>query len=160
MLSFTFNQGFPVILSDILFTSNDGEKDFLLPTHLDGAKKLIDTGFTIGSPIDLRQKVYIINERLCLVLGGRLDQMYSFLNYMETFFANKFPSFEELSEYLNAYDKDKRDHLLSLVILATVNDNTVQFDIKALGKWHQEKHDVFSFIYSGGSRFNRFSCNS
>lgn len=156
MLSFTYNQGFPVILSDILFTSDKGMRDFSLPTHLDGAKRLIDNNFATGSPVDLRQKVYIINERLCLVLGGRLDQMYSFLNYMQAFFENKVPSSKELNEHLNAYDKDKRDNLLALIVLAIVNGNTVEFEIKTLGNWRKEKHDIFSYIFSGGSGSNDF----
>lgn len=156
MLSLTYNQGFPVILSDILFTSEDGEKNFSLPTHLDGAKRLIDNELATGSPIDLRQKVYIINERLCIVLGGRLDQMYSFLNYMQAFFENKIPTPEELNDYLNAYDRDKRDKLLALVVLATVNGNTVEFETKTLGHWNEGHHNEFNFIFSGGSGSNDF----
>ena len=42
MLSLKYNQGFPVILSDILFTSDEGGRDFSLPTHLDGARRLTE----------------------------------------------------------------------------------------------------------------------
>jgi hypothetical protein len=156
MLSLTYNQGFPIILSDILLTSDEGEKNFSLPTHLDGAKRLIDNNFVTGSPVDLKQKVYIINDCLCVVLGGRLDQMYSFLNYMQTFFENKIPNAKELDEHLKNYDKDKRDKLLALVILATVNGNQVEFEIKTVGNWKKENHNVFDFIFSGGSGSNDF----
>lgn len=156
MLSLTYNNGYPIVLSDILFSSEDGIKNFSLPTHLDGTKQLISNNSISLSPIDLRQKVYIINERLCVVLGGRLDQMYSFLNYMEAFFKNEIPSIEQLSERLNSYDKDKRSELLALVILATLIGDSVAFDIRTIGKWQQVQHDVFSFIYSGGSGANDF----
>lgn len=156
MLSLTYNQGFPVLLTDILFTSEQGDKNFSLPTHLDGVKRLISNDIITRSPIDLRQKVYIINERLCVALGGRLDQMYSFLNYIQAFFEHKIPSAQELDEHLEGYDKSKIDNLLAIVILATVNGNKVEFETKTLGRWNKEQHEVFNYIFSGGSGSNDF----
>ena len=43
-----------------------------------------------------------------------------------------------------------------MVILSIVNRNWVEFEIINLGNWQKEKHDIFNFIYSGGSGSNEF----
>lgn len=132
-------------------TSSNGSENFSLPTHLDGVKKVFDKNIIGNSPIDLNQKVYLINNRLCILLGGHLDQMYSFLNYMLAFFKDKVPTSDELSEHLRFYDAEKRNNLLAMVILAEVESGKTKFNIKTIGSWHKENHETFEFICSSGS---------
>lgn len=156
MLLYTYNHGIPVLISDILLTSADGQNDFSLPTHLNGVEKLIDSGAISTSPTDLKQKVYIINDKLCVLLGGRLDQMFSFLNYLNAFFKDTIPSAETLVDYLKSYDKYKITNLLALIVLAEQENESLSFKIWKVGNWHQEKHDVFKSFLVGGSGANDF----
>ena len=151
MLSYTSNYNYPVIVGDILITNSNKDNNLSIPSHLDGLKNLLQESDQLGTPSDLRQKTYIINDRLCIALGGRLDQMYSFLNSISTNFKNKLISDSELDEFLNDYPDDKLDHLAALILLIEINENTLHLNTKTWGNWKKEKHKEFENIFTIGT---------
>jgi hypothetical protein len=130
MLSYTSNYNFPVLVGDILITSSLNGNNLSIPSHLDGLKNLLQESKQSGTPSDLRQKIYIINDRLCVALGGRLDQMYSFLNALTTYFKDTLISDSELDVFLKNYPDDKLDHLAALTLLIEIKENTIYFNTK------------------------------
>jgi hypothetical protein len=88
VISMTSNFGMPVLMGDILISSQNSDFTFSLPTLLKGI------GSELGNrkaylPAGLKQKLSIINDQLCVALGGRLDQMYSFHNMLLPFVRTK-----------------------------------------------------------------------
>lgn len=157
MLSFTYNDQNPIIIGDVLLTSKDGESSFSLPTHIGGIPSIITEGQTQESnPVDLRQKVYIINEKLAVALGGKCDQMYSFLNALQAFYGTTIPTIKDLQEFLRSYDKEKRGNLAALVLLVSIENNQLILNLETLGNWHQEEHNDFGSIFSIGTGSNDY----
>ena len=152
MLSFTYNDRNPIIIGDVLLTSKNGDSYFSLPTHLSGIPSIITEGHKLESnPVDLRQKIYIVNKRLAVALGGKCDQMYSFLNSLQAFFSTTIPTINDLQEFLRSYDKEKRVNLAALILLVTIENHKLILNFETLGKWHKEEHVDFGLIYTIGT---------
>jgi hypothetical protein len=151
MLSYTSNYEFPVLVGDILITSVNKDENLSIPTHLDGLKNVLQDYQLLSNPSDLRQKIYIVNDRLCVALGGRLDQMCSFLNALMSYFKEAFISEFELDEFLNNYDRDKLDHLAALILLIDIKEDNIHFIKKIWGDWQKETHNEFERIFAIGT---------
>jgi len=150
VISMTSNFGMPVLMGDILISSQNGTATFSLPTLLNGIGEEFGNT-TQYLPIGLKQKLSIINDQLCVALGGRLDQIYSFNNALYAAFCNHIPDNDELEKFLHSYDKEKSTHLTSLVLLAIIKKDEITFRIHHLVNWLSEKNEELEHIYVAGS---------
>lgn len=110
LISLTLNNGFPVMIGDILVTSTTTgqSKSVITPTALLGVGDFLAD--VPNKPYALFQKIYVINPCLCIGLAGNLAQMTSYLRSIRAFFADGSTE-KDLKEWLNGYDKEKLDEL-------------------------------------------------
>ncbi len=155
MISLTTNHGFPYLVGDILLSSTDSDGNIETPSFLSGTGNLFDHVDGL-KPFKFTRKVYIINDQLCVGLGGNYAQMYSFLNSLQAHFKDKIPSVNELKDYLNWYDVEKMDNLFGIVLLAETINTQIVFHPATIGKLNDYQHPVFEKVIVGGSGSNDF----
>ena len=85
LIACTLNYGYPVLLGDILMTSDKKGDEIHIPTFLKGVEEFLPNTHE-GFPILLRQKIYIINDFLCVALGGDMHEMKLFLDDLMNYF--------------------------------------------------------------------------
>ena len=69
MIACTFNNSTPIIIGDILISSNLKPASFILPTHSDDVVQfLADT--SKYHPHSLSHKIYILKSNVCIAFSG------------------------------------------------------------------------------------------
>jgi len=138
-------------MADILLSSYESEGNIATPSFINGTGKILDN--VQGSkPTDrLIQKLYIINHQLCVAVGGRLDQMFSFVRALKIYFEEKIPTETELRDFLDNYDETKKNNLIALVLHAENGGNRVKFTSCHIGEWKSLEHDLFEEAFACGS---------
>lgn len=111
----TQNSGVPIMIGDILVSSKTENKGISLPNFFEGLNDQI-LSQSISFPSSLRQKIYILNNQLCLGLTGRMDQVFSFLNYFQAFFSTEEYRIEDLQGHLDTYPKEKKTELAGIFL--------------------------------------------
>jgi hypothetical protein len=77
--------------------------------------------------------------------------MYSFLKAIKVYFEKHIPTEEEFFDFLDHYDKEKKTHLIELVLLAINENNRVRFTSYFIGEWKGRKHQLFEEVFANGS---------
>jgi hypothetical protein len=156
MIAFTSNHGFPFLVGDLLLSSSFGDGNLETPSFLNGTKSILEDGEDM-KPLKLIRKTYVINDQLCVGIGGNYAQMYSLLNSLEAYYSDKIPTVSELYEYFKWYDKEKIDELFGIVVLAEKEGAEVYFNTLKLGALNEYKHPVFENVVVGGSGKSDYS---
>jgi len=145
------NNGHPIILADILLSSSCSEGQINLPLFLNGTSKVLEK-MEGPKPIGkLIQKLYIINSHLCVALGGRFDQMYSFLRAIKAYFEHYTPTEQELVDFLTQFDEQKKDQIIGLVLFVVDVNGRAEFMSHFIGEWKGRRHHLFEEDYASGS---------
>lgn len=149
LIALTVNQGYPVLMADILLSSTEGS-GMAVPTYVDGTEELFSN--KERKPIGLRQKLYVINDRLAVALGGRFDQMYTFLNRIQEFYGRVNFDDNDLDDFITAFEKDEGKELLAIVIRSIKNANGIpNFHVRTMGSISIADTEVFDRVFAGGS---------
>src|SRR5690348_10792787 len=107
LIAYTVNKEIPFLIGDILISATGLEKGIQLPTNdFDITDYLITTEEL--KPFELRQKIYIISERVSIAFSGGVKQMTIFLKEFRlrcSYYDNTGGITKEaISEFLNEYD--------------------------------------------------------
>ncbi len=141
-------------MADILLTSAYGS-GIPLPTFIDGTDELFSN--TQKKPVALTQKLYVVNDRLAIALGGRLDQMRTFLNriqalYMDVNFVNS-----DLDDFITDYPDDESNNLLAIIVRGDLaKDGVFDFYVRTIGDIYLADTDNFDRVFAGGSGVSSF----
>ena len=139
-------------MGDILVTHRENiQFDYITPSFINGTKNIFNQ--IERKPHSFKQKLYIVNDQLCIGLGGNLNQMYSFLQACRAYFSHTVPSKLEFIDFIDHYPKEKRNRLIGFAILATPDDSTewVHFFVSKLGGCETLPHKYYQSILACGS---------
>src|SRR5262245_38705242 len=115
LIALTLNRGNPIMMADLLISAVDASGQIEIPTYLKGTGQLLND-LKGRRPADLKQKLYVINDRLCLALGGRGDQMLTFLNRIKALFGSIDFQYASLEDYVKNYPPEDRTNLTSIIL--------------------------------------------
>lgn len=155
MISMTTNHGFPILIGDILVSSILADSNLPTPSFMEGID--LFTSASESRPYKLKRKLYVINDQLCVALGGNVAQMFSFLNSLNAFYSHEIPTPNGLKDYLKSYSQDKIDKMFAILILAEeVEGRGIAFHPLLIGNIKQLKHPLFDLTFVGGSGISDF----
>lgn len=152
LISATLNHGCPVLMADLLISSDEAENSINTPTFVNGTEKLFVNKSL--KPVGLRQKLYIINDRLSIALGGRGDQMYTLLKRMKAFFANLTFSDDEFDDFIDNYPPEDKEHLIAITLKYNPTNET--FNLRTVGRCTEKKNDRYEHVVALGSGAEQF----
>lgn len=154
LIALTVNQGYPVLMADILLSSTEGS-GMAVPTYVDGTDELFTN--VDKKPIGLNQKLYVINDRLAVALGGRLDQMHTFLNRIQVLYSDVNFDDNDLDDFITSFGNDEGDKLLAIVIRSNMKGNGIpNFHVRTVGDIYVADTERFDKVFAGGSGVSSF----
>ncbi|MBX2899032.1 MAG: hypothetical protein KF775_05265 [Cyclobacteriaceae bacterium] len=154
LIALTLNHGYPVMMADLLISSSESNGIMEIPTFVKGTDSLLVQ--MNKKPAALRQKLYVINKRLCVALGGRGDQMYTFLNRISTFLKDDTFTYEEFHDFVLHYEKEDKDELISIILMSKVVENGFEFTIRGIGEYQEITNDRYERAIAAGSGKEQF----
>lgn len=162
LISFTQNDDTPMLLGDILITSNVvSTTDALpvLPSFPGGVERIPFTAL----PISLKQKVYFITDNLAVAFSGREDVIYRFLTSLNRF-KNTRPTREELASFIDFISPNFENRNFSALIAHFEHPtqeerqtlDTIVITTINIGNFKREKFKVFGEVHASGSGADEF----
>ncbi|MFZ6009894.1 MAG: hypothetical protein ACOYXT_06045, partial [Bacteroidota bacterium] len=155
LIALTINYGYPIMMADLLISSSDSDGEIELPTFVKGAGKLFSK-MEGGKPLGLKQKLYVVNDRLCVALGGRGDQMRTFLKRLTTFYGSTDFRDDELITFVENYPAEESNELIAIVLKSKQDDNGYAFAIRCIGGLRMIENDRYEKVIAGGSGARQF----
>jgi hypothetical protein len=154
LIALTINQGYPVLMADILLSSTEGV-GIPVPTFIDGTDKLFMNADK--KPVALTQKLYVINDRLALALGGRLDQMRTFLNRIQRLYGDAKFDNRDLDDFITNYPDEESNSLLAIIVRGDLaKDGVLDFNVRTIGSIYLTDTEKFDSVFAGGSGVSSF----
>jgi hypothetical protein len=128
LIAATLNYKRPVVISDTLWTT-EGVKG---PIPLPG----VDNGYfqnlarnKVDMPIALIQKMYFVNDNICIVFAGDLNEISTFLpKFKEHFPVGSIITNESIHHFLHGYNLDRIFKESSFFIFYVNKDSNDQFE--------------------------------
>ncbi len=105
LIARTRNHGAPTMIGDILFTQKDVPQSIILPSICRDISAFIPAD--APKPVGLAQKLYILNDHLCIAFAGDLFEIRDLLEDLRPFCLASNPNAEELKDFLKKYDYSK-----------------------------------------------------
>jgi len=155
LIALTINYGYPIMMADLLISSSDSDGEIELPTFVKGAGKLF-TDMKGSRPLGLKQKLYVVNDRLCVALGGRGDQMRTFLKRITTFYGSTDFRDDELITFVENYPAEESNELIAIVLKSRQDDNGYTFAVRCIGGLRMIENDRYEKVIAGGSGARQF----
>lgn len=116
----------PYLIGDLLISSPDKGHDLSIPTHLKPVEHLLPSTQQ-RFPSKLKQKLYIINPKLCLAIAGSVVSMKLFLKDVRQHFRYKPTNLDEINDLLFQYSEVPHKDLSYCVIYAEQKENEKPF---------------------------------
>lgn len=157
IISLTTNFGNPILIGDLLITSKKGNAERQIPSFLGDVKEFFPNDKK-NYPIDLKQKIYIIEEKIALGLAGNVYQMKEFLDDIQIFFKYQLPSEENFLKFMDNYDYRNRDECSILVFIIDEEFSKIKPIVHVYGNWEEfsdPQIEVGILIGSGKDAFKR-----
>jgi len=155
LIALTVNHGSPILMADILFSSRSGDENLPLPTLPKGVGKFLKDkdGY---KPFALKQKLYIVHDRLSVALGGRNDQMLTFYNRLRAFIPTNDFTEDELRDYILNYPADLSDRLDAIILASIPDGGRIKFKVWHIGNVKSDYHDLYGDVFAAGSGTAQF----
>jgi hypothetical protein len=156
LIACNFNHSFPVIIGDILVSSNVKPVQSLkLPTFLKGMREGIFDGKTY-IPDHLMQKIYVINPKVSVALAGNVFEMRMFLDDMQSFFKNVEVSRKNVKLFIGNYDNKLFEQISCLVIISEIIENQNVLTTFRYGYWDETSTTNYQTSLASGSGSKQF----
>lgn len=136
LISLTTNFGNPILIGDLLITSEKVTAERQIPSLLSDVKDFFPNGKKYY-PIDLKQKIYVIEEKIALGLAGNEYQMKEFLDDIQIFFKHHLPNEENFLKFINNYDYRNRDDCSILVFILEEEFGKIKPSVHVYGYWEE-----------------------
>ncbi len=163
MIATTLNYNIPFIVSDVLFTSEDGRDGIQLPTNNFPIIPFLKD--PIGKPHYLKQKLYILQPNVCVAIAGVEKELERFISEFRTRckyysdFSTKKVTREQIMDFLKEYKLDKtlpESGFLISHVGYDENDNPETWNQFIRGDWGQIEDDIFEGALAFGSGKKEF----
>ena len=118
LIAATSNFGCPVLIGDILVSSENLKANISLPTYLDGADKILPADQKFF-PSDLRRKIYVITDNLAIALAGSLFEMKQYLEDVRSYFKYMPSTEENFKKFVNEYDINSYENI-SVILMVVI----------------------------------------
>jgi hypothetical protein len=139
----------PIIIGDILISS-ELKSDTAIPTFVKSVDGLLDSNAAMF-PADLRQKMYIINDRLCAAFAGSVYEIKLFLEDLKLYFKYHEVSQVNLNTFLDQYDKNAFKESTYIICLLENTNNQTSFFYRWGEFWDGGEVPYFGLSYAAGS---------
>jgi hypothetical protein len=136
LVSYTSNYGRPILMADLLITSNDRRGSTEIPAFLSN----VDEELPIGQqsfPYELKQKIYVIHDQIAVGLAGNVYEMTLFLQDIKSYFNHYPATLENVKNFMDNYDQESISGSSIIVLIVEISDSTLYNYITAYGKWEQ-----------------------
>jgi hypothetical protein len=151
LIARTLCEGHPMLIGDILITSDTKSKELEIPTFLTGVEEFLPDHQS-GFPVLLREKIYVINDLLCVALGGNMHDMRRFLEDLVNFFKYYPTTVDNLERFLSSYDLSSFSSIAYFIIIALENGETAVFkEYMYPDPWPNTETPYFGKVYAIGS---------
>jgi hypothetical protein len=155
LIALSVNHGYPIMMADLLISSTESDGVIETPTFVKGTGTRL-TQLNHSKPTTLRQKLYIINDRLCVALGGRGDQMYTLLKRLKNLYGEVNFDTEEFKNYVENYPNEDETDLIAIILLSTKNEFDYEFSVLTIGTLKETQHEIYEKVIAGGSGTDQF----
>jgi hypothetical protein len=157
MIACTINNGYPVILADILLSSTDKPATFSSPTLVDNLMNYLPAD-SMHYPFGLKQKISIITDYLCFAFSGYEHVAKGFLEDIRLHFRHRpTVSVANVEQFLKHYGVGELKGKLSFILILT---EKVEKGFQAAGitggQWVEQKSGIFEDITVLGSGADDF----
>lgn len=154
LISFTTNYGRPLLIGDLLTTSDQRGSALEIPTFMSN----IDDDLPENSsfPFELKQKIYVIKDHIALGLGGNVYQVTAFLKDIKGFFNHYEPNEVNFKRFMDGYDEESIDDCAILIFIVEYLDGEFHPTIQSHGNWEQYKDPLIEMGVVTGTGKNSF----
>jgi len=155
---YTAEHGYPVLIADILISSPDGDECMPTPTYINGAKRIFSDNKSL-KPFGLNQKLYVINDRLCVALGGNLIQMERFLKRLKALYSSIDFDDDDLWRFVDEFSRDEGRGMIAIVLKSkAVAEGEFDFQVRCIGLYNENlvKSRLYGNVIAGGSGAPQF----
>ena len=157
LIALTLNHGNPVMMADLLISSAESDGVIETPTFVKGTGSiLIDPEGRSYKPLTLMQKLYVVNNRLCLALGGRGDQMYTFLRKVKAFYGSDDFDNDDFQRFLATYPNEDKSGLIAIILTSKKIEKEVLFTAYWIGSVKHSNNERYETVWAAGSGVNQF----
>jgi hypothetical protein len=149
--------GYPVLMGDLLISSPDGDENMPTPTYVNGTREIYADAD--DKPIGLNQKLYVINDRLCVALGGRVSQMETFLKKLRVIYDTVDFDINDLSKFVNEFAKEEGDEMFAIILIASeIEKDTYDFQVRCINLFQNDmaQSSLYGTVVAGGSGADQF----
>lgn len=117
MIACTINNGYPIIHSDLLVSSQERSSTFYIPALTGNVMDLLPENSKMN-PVALNRKLNQLNDRICFSFSGNVAIAGRFLDDLKAYcsFTDSI-SKEMLSNFLEEYDRDELDNEVTFLIV-------------------------------------------
>jgi hypothetical protein len=152
MIAFTTNNRIPVILGDILISSPQSNENFVIPTLGEDVVQYLSPNPDYY-PIQLQQKIYILNENVCIAFSGFVKSFKKLLEDLRIYCrVNEHIDASKIENFLNQRvgDPEWKDYSF-IILLANRDEENINLGIVKHGQWIMTTNPAISPIYASGS---------
>ncbi|TYZ14190.1 hypothetical protein FY528_00195 [Hymenobacter lutimineralis] len=150
LISCTSNFSYPIVIGDILTSSNEVEKELEIPVFLDGVNSRLSEDQELF-PYRLRQKIYIIKDYLVVALAGLEYEMKVFLEELKNNFKYLDLTIENLHSFLKYFDFEEFKDSSALILFAEKKIEGVLIHTLNIGKWRKNNSSLYEEVLACGS---------
>lgn len=159
LIASTLNYAYPIIVGDILMTSEEVKRDVAIPTFLKSVNDLLPADHKFF-PFSLRQKIYVVTDSLAIALAGSEFQMRLFLEDIRMNFKYKPCTHSNVVDFVNGYDYSNFDQSACLLLHAEKKEEGVEMNTITIGKWQEAESPTLEYVYACGTGSEYFLNNS
>ncbi len=150
LIANTINYSFPIIVGDILMSTNFERKNISIPTFLKGIDALLPPEQKLF-PYSLRQKIYVITDNLVIGFAGIEYQIKLFLEDIRIFFRAQKCDTASIYKFFDEYDYSNFDGSSYLAIYSEETNKGILINKKHRGQWTISESPTFQGIIANGS---------
>jgi hypothetical protein len=149
--------GYPVLMGDLLISSPNGDDNMPTPTYVNGTKEIFANAE--DKPIGLNQKLYVINDRLCVALGGRVSQMETFLTKLRVIYDTVDFDDDDLWSFADEFAKEDGKDMFTIILKAkAITKDEYDFQVRCIGLYKDDmaQSSLYGTVVAGGSGADQF----
>lgn len=123
MIACTMNKSTPVVISDLLVSSEEKPSSFILPTHSEDVLQYLSPT-SLYYPTCLNQKIYILKSNVCIGFSGTLGYFKQFLEDIRIFCnAHELIDAKIMNAFLHNHEDDESwKHFSFLTLVVEMED--------------------------------------
>jgi hypothetical protein len=155
LIALTVNAGCPILVGDLLTTSEQVDTEPAIPVFMKGVHAQLPAMQRL-LPAKLRQKIYVVNERLAVALAGSEYEMKFFLEELKNHFKYRDVTLPELDQFLKDFDYAEVAESAALMLVGEMKERGVEFGLRSFGKWHHQSAPNYQLVMACGSGSSHF----